>query len=116
MIERSLKIMKTNSFFLFGPRQTGKSSLISASFDTHNTIFFNLLLAEEYRPLKQNPELFRKRVSGRPADIKFVVVDEIQRIPELLNEIHYLIESPNPPIFAITGSSTRKLRRLCCKI
>jgi predicted AAA+ superfamily ATPase len=111
MLARSLKLIKTNSFFLFGPRQTGKSSLIGTSFNAQDTIFVNLLLAEEYRPLKQNPELFRTRVSTRPPHIKFVVVDEIQRIPELLNEIHHLIESPNPPVFAITGSSTRKLRR-----
>lgn len=73
-------------------------------------MFFNLLLSEEYRRLKQNPEVFRREVLTRDSKIKFVVVDEIQRVPELLNEIHHLIESPNAPIFVMTGSSARKLR------
>jgi len=110
MIARSLNLLKTNSFFLFGARQTGKSSLIEQDFPKSESLFFNLLLSEEYRRLKQNPEILRREVLIRNPKIKFVVIDEIQRVPELLHEIHHLMESPNAPIFAITGSSTRKLR------
>jgi predicted AAA+ superfamily ATPase len=111
MLARSINLLKTNSFILLGPRQTGKSSLIAEHFQASDTLFFNLLLTEEYRRLKQNPEFLRREVLSRDPRIKFVVIDEIQRIPELLNEVHHLIESPKAPIFAITGSSARKLRR-----
>ncbi len=111
MLKRLCNIPKDNSFFLFGPRQTGKSTIVSQSFSPEETLSYNLLKSDEYQRLVARPALFREEVIHREARHKFVFVDEIQRIPELLNEIHLLIESSNPPIFILTGSSARKLRR-----
>lgn len=111
MISRTVNLPKTNSFFLFGPRQTGKSSLIRAVFDPSEMLYINLLASREFQRLKLDPGLLAEDVRGRAARVKYVIIDEVQKIPELLDEVHNIIESPNPPIFGLTGSSARKLRR-----
>jgi predicted AAA+ superfamily ATPase len=92
------------SAFLFGPRQVGKSTLIKTTFPDAVTI--NLLKSEEYLSLSSDPS----RIRGIIDDGRITVIDEIQRIPELLNEVHYLIEERGAR-FLMTGSSARKLRR-----
>jgi predicted AAA+ superfamily ATPase len=111
MISRTLKLPKANSFFLFGPRQTGKSSLIRAFFEPSEMLYVNLLLSREFQRLKLDPGLLAEDVRARSAGIKYVIIDEVQKIPELLDEVHNILESSNPPIFGLTGSSARKLRR-----
>jgi len=111
MLSRTIKLPKTNSFFLFGPRQTGKSSLIRAVFEPSEMLYINLLLSREFQRLKLDPGLLAEDVRGRAAGVKYVIIDEVQKIPELLDEVHNILESPNPPIFGLTGSSARKLRR-----
>ncbi|MFO0417242.1 MAG: ATP-binding protein [Pseudomonadota bacterium] len=111
MINRVVNLPKSRHFFLLGPRQTGKSSLIRHSFDTKELLYINLLLSREYTRLKRDPGLLAQDVIGRPKAVKYVVVDEAQKIPELLDEIHQIIEAPNSPWFVLTGSSARKLKR-----
>ena len=96
---------------MLGPRQTGKSSLIKRSFNTEESLYINLLLSREYTRLKRDPSLLAQDILGRAAAVKYIVIDEVQRVPEILDEIHQIIESPNSPWFILTGSSARKLKR-----
>jgi len=98
------------SFFLFGPRGTGKSTWVRRAFPRALTI--DLLDPETFRAFVARPERLREAVEGRP-DARQVVIDEIQRVPDLLNVVHQLIEvDRRPPVqFILTGSSARKLKR-----
>lgn len=112
MFTRSLKLPKINSFFLFGPRQTGKSTLVRHLFPQETTRRYNLLKTDEYLRLLADPTLLRKEIEKRPQGITHIFVDEIQKIPALLDEVHFVMEEVNnPPYFILTGSSARKLKR-----
>ncbi|MBI1871128.1 MAG: ATP-binding protein [Chlamydiae bacterium] len=111
MIRRIIELPSHYSYFLFGPRQTGKSTLLKALYSQDDVYIYDLLKSEECRRLQANPELFREQVLARNPRISHIIVDEIQKIPILLSEVHFLMESPNPPIFILTGSSARKLKR-----
>lgn len=111
MINRLLQVPSRHSFFLFGPRQTGKSTLLKQLFPAQQTLYYDLLQTEEYLRLSAHPELFREEVFIRQPTTKYIIVDEIQRVPMLLNEVHWLMEQPRSPIFILTGSSARKLKR-----
>lgn len=111
VLKRSFHPPLRHSFFLFGPRQTGKSTLLKSVFSPEQTLYYDLLRTEEYLRLSENPSLFREEVLSRDQKIKYVVVDEIQRIPHLLNEIHFILEGEGAPYFCLSGSSTRKLKR-----
>jgi len=107
-VERVLdlpSLLQKKSHFLFGPRQTGKTSLIGHSLKGVRS--YDLLDTSVYLALSQNPSRISQELD--PQD-KIVVVDEIQRLPVLLNEIHRLIEERSIR-FLLTGSSARKLRR-----
>lgn len=106
-----ITLPKKHSFFLFGPRQTGKSTLLKSVFGPEETLYYDLLRSEEYRRFTREPSLFREEVRARDNRKTHVIVDEIQRVPELLNEIHSLIEGERPPFFGLSGSSARKLKR-----
>lgn len=111
MIKRQIKLPRDKSFFLFGPRQTGKSTLLYSLFPKETTYYYDLLKTEEFTRLSAHPELFREEVVSRGKKITHIFVDEVQRIPALLNEVHYIMESPNSPFFVLSGSSARKLKR-----
>jgi predicted AAA+ superfamily ATPase len=96
-----------NSFFLFGPRGTGKTTLIESLGLAENEI--TLLDEERYQAYLARPGLFFEELSRIPTG-KWVFIDEIQRLPALLNEVHRLIEKKRLK-FAMSGSSARKLRR-----
>lgn len=103
-------LLDKKSFFLFGPRATGKSSLIRQQFSAASIILIDLLRTEWYLHLSSKPqELGNIILAQKSADI-IVVIDEIQRIPLLLNEVHRLIEERHIR-FLLTGSSARKLRQ-----
>jgi predicted AAA+ superfamily ATPase len=107
-VERVLNLpslLQRKSHFLFGPRQTGKTSLIRHSLKGVRT--YDLLDNSLYLSLSQDPGRIAQEISPRD---KIVVVDEIQRLPVLLNEVHRLIEERGLR-FLLTGSSARKLRR-----
>lgn len=111
MYSRIANIPNNKSFFLFGPRQTGKSTLIKAKFLPSTTIFYNLLDARERVRLSADPELLRTEVMSRDPHITHIVIDEIQRVPALLDVVHHVLESLRPPHFVLTGSSARSLKR-----
>jgi predicted AAA+ superfamily ATPase len=107
-IERVLNLpflLQKKSHFLFGPRQTGKTSLIRHSLKGVRS--YDLLDNSVYLSLSQDPGRIAQEINPRD---KIVVVDEIQRLPVLLNEVHRLIEERGIR-FLLTGSSARKLRR-----
>ena len=111
MLKRYLnlpKLLKKKSFFLLGPRATGKSSLIKMEFEK-STLIISLLKSDLYLRLSQHPEELESLIDAHKNN-KFVVIDEIQRIPELLNEVHRLIEDRRIT-FLLTGSSARNLRK-----
>lgn len=94
------------SFFLFGPRGTGKTTWVKERYP--DAIYLDLLEARLYNQLLADPGRLESFITD--SLIRPVVIDEVQRIPELLNEVHRLIENRNIT-FVLTGSSARKLRR-----
>lgn len=96
------------SFFLLGPRGTGKTTWLRRMLP--DSLVVNLLDPGEYRVFAARPERLAELVRGNP-DRPDVVIDEVQRVPELLHVVHDLIESPDRRRFILTGSSARKLRR-----
>ena len=96
------------SFFLFGPRGTGKSTWLRAQLP--DSLYLDLLEPGLQRSLAARPERLRDSLSGSP-EARTVVIDEVQRVPELLSVVHAVLEEPSPPRFVLTGSSARKLRR-----
>lgn len=110
MIPRLLKLPQKQSFFLFGPRNTGKSTLINASFDSSNSIMFDLLIPSVEDRLARDLSELERIVKALPDAIEYVIIDEVQKIPRLLDTIHHLIETTSK-YYIMTGSSARKLKR-----
>lgn len=112
-IERILDLrplLSSRSLFLFGPRQCGKSTYIKLQLNLPVSASFNLLDHSLFLKLSQNPSQIRQEAVANHWQNGLIVIDEIQRIPELLNEVHLLIEDMNIH-FLLTGSSARKLKR-----
>jgi len=109
MYTRRLKLPKDlqESFFLWGPRQTGKSTLLKLNYP--DAYWVDLLKADDFRRYIQNPERLREELSAIPEQ-KAVIIDEIQKVPRLLDEVHWLIENRQIN-FALCGSSARKVKR-----
>ena len=97
-----------HSCFLFGPRGTGKSTWLRDRLP--DALFLDLLEPALHRSLNARPERLRELLAGSPG-VDTVVIDEIQRIPELLTVVHALLEESSLRRFILTGSSARKLRR-----
>lgn len=97
------KLLKQKSFFLFGPRGTGKTTLIKNTLSGVRII--DLLDIKTYRDYLRNPSLLPETNPG-----PLVVIDEVQKLPELLDEVHRMIEN-SKAVFLLTGSSARKLKR-----
>jgi predicted AAA+ superfamily ATPase len=110
--QRIIKIPKTISFFLFGPRQTGKSTLIQGFLSAHSW-GLDLLKTEEFLKYAQNPAQFRldAEFQIQKKNVRQIVVDEVQRVPELLNDVQHLMGRYPKCQFILTGSSARKLKR-----
>jgi predicted AAA+ superfamily ATPase len=108
MFNRILKLPteQKSSLFLFGPRGTGKTSWIKANLP--DCLYFDLLDFSTYNSLSANPGRLENLIPN--GYDKIVILDEVQRVPELLNEVHRLIESKRIK-FLLTGSSARSLRR-----
>lgn len=107
MIARILeKSLPQSSFFLFGPRGTGKSTLISRCFS--QAILIDLLRGDSFLNLNSEPSKLEAYI---PQEFKgWVVIDEVQKVPQLLDEVHRLIEKKKIS-FVLTGSSARKLKK-----
>ncbi len=97
------------SFFILGPRGTGKSTWLKSRYP--KAIFYDLLNPSLYLKLRKNPELFRQEISAIPED-SIVIIDEVQKLPILLDDVHhFLAQRNNHKQFILSGSSARKLKR-----
>lgn len=105
---RRIMPVPSTSYFLLGPRGTGKSTWLSHYYP--NATRIDLLLGEEERHFSSYPERIRGLADSLPSG-SILIIDEIQRVPRLLPEIHALIEQKKDIQFIMTGSSARKLRR-----
>lgn len=111
MITRLLSLPSDHHFFLFGPRNTGKGTLLAEKFSPEATLFINLLDSQEEDRFTRAPRELIAIVSALPDTITHVVIDEIQKIPRLLDIVHHLIEiEKTKKKFIMTGSSARKLK------
>jgi uncharacterized protein len=104
-----ISVPKKQSIFLWGARQTGKSSYLKQHFK--QSVYYDLLNTHEVVRLTKAPELLREELLMLSAKQRNhpVIIDEIQKVPELLNEVHWLIENANLQ-FILCGSSARKLK------
>jgi len=111
MLKRILCPTKNRSYFLFGPRQAGKSTFVKSLLEPQD-LYINLLPQKTFLDYVRDPNLFRQEVlSHIKKHEKFTcIIDEIQKVPSLLDEVHDLIESYDIK-FILTGSSARKLKR-----
>ena len=110
MYKRLVNPILSNSFFLFGPRGTGKSTFLKELFKNTNCLWIDLLDLEEEDELRLSPQSLIQRIKAKESEIEWVVIDEVQKLPKLLNIIHQQIENTTVK-FALTGSSARKLKR-----
>lgn len=106
MYTRMLTIESAESFFLFGPRGVGKTTWLKAHYP--QATYLDLLEFELYRELLANPGRLERYLPETPDAL--VIIDEVQRIPALLHEVHRLIESKHIQ-FILTGSNARSLKR-----
>lgn len=106
MYTRIIKPPKNKSFFLFGPRGTGKTTWLKKNFP--KAVYLDLLEAELYNDFLANPQRLENFIPNNFKD--WVILDEVQRVPTLLNEVHRLIEKRKLK-FILTGSSSRKLKQ-----
>ncbi len=105
-VSRFFKAPK-QSFFLFGPRGTGKSTWLKHHYP--ESVVIDLLAPELFRLYSARPERLREITNG--ADGKTIIIDEVQKVPELLDVVHELLEKGTGIQFILTGSSARKLKR-----
>ena len=112
ILERALRIAlpARQSAFLWGPRKTGKSTWLRSAFP--DSLTFDLLLTDLMLELTKRPALLRERLLAAPPEKlrSPVILDEVQKIPQLLDEVHWLIENRGVS-FILCGSSARKLKR-----
>lgn len=97
------------SFFLFGPRGTGKSTWLKVNFPK-SVLYIDLLRPESFRVYSARPERLEELISGNP-DRKTIIIDEVQKVPSLLDVVHHVLENNRDYRFILTGSSSRKLKR-----
>ena len=108
-----LKLPDQKSAFLWGARQTGKSTYLKESFP--KALYYDLLRTDEHFRLVKQPHLLREEILSQlketPEVNYLVIIDEIQKVPVLLDEVHWLIENTNVQ-FLLCGSSARKLKKV----
>ena len=112
MFPRLLKPIKQQSFFLLGPRGTGKSTWVEENYPT--ALKIDLLNEGVFQEFLRDPTRLESAVTGHKSDT--IIIDEVQRLPELLNEVHRILETKKTDVkrkyqFILTGSSARKLRK-----
>ncbi len=110
MFERLLQTTRHSSFFLFGARGTGKTTYIREVFDPATSLYVDLLDPEIEDAYRRAPQRLEQQVRALAEAVEWVLIDEVQRAPRLLDVVHRLIESTGKR-FVLTGSSGRKLRR-----
>lgn len=112
MYSRLLKPLLSNSFFVFGARGTGKSTLVKGILPLDRTLIIDFLRSDDEERFAKNPMQLATEVRARRADIEWIVIDEVQKIPKILDTVHWLMEQEDTKHlkFALTGSSARKLK------
>lgn len=110
MYKRKLKILLSNSFLLFGARGTGKSSLLKEIIPEKNSLWIDLLLPDQEALYSENPQRLIEQIDALKHLPEWIVIDEVQKVPKLLDIVHSEIEKRKIK-FALTGSSARKLKR-----
>lgn len=108
-IKRLLQLPISRSFFLFGARNTGKSTLLRHTFDSEKSLWVDLLDPDLEERYSRDPVSFKQEILALDKDVKHIIIDEVQKLPKLLDIVHQLIESTDK-IFIMTGSSARKLK------
>ena len=99
----------TETFFLWGPRQTGKTTLLRRTYPDAWRV--DLLQADRFRRYATRPERLREELESDPSAAgRQIVIDEVQKVPALLDEVHWLMENRGLS-FALCGSSARRVRR-----
>ena len=106
MLARSVIHDSDSSFFLFGPRGTGKSTWVRQTFP--DAAYIDLLSDSTFTQLAAKPERLTVLATGN--DSQWIVIDEVQKLPQLLDEVHRQIETEGRR-FVLTASSARKLKR-----
>ena len=109
MRNRLLSLPQKYSVFLFGARGVGKSTLIRQAFSQNHTYWVDLLLPENEQRYTITPSILIDEVNALSSDITHVVIDEVQKVPKLLDVVHSLIETTDKH-FILTGSSARKFK------
>ena len=109
MIPRLLQLPDDESFFLFGPRGVGKTTLLKHLPWFPQALYINLLQSGEEQRFSRNPDELALIVKALPKEVKHIIIDEVQKIPKLLDIVHDLIETTSKK-FILTGSSVRKLK------
>lgn len=110
MVNRLIKASKSNSFFILGPRGSGKSTWLKKIYlqQGHKNFYINLLQPKVEDHYRRTPESLKSEILDR--DYEWVVIDEVQKLPQLLDVVQDLIEETGQK-FILTGSSARKLKR-----
>ena len=112
MFKRLSNPLLSNSFFIFGARGTGKSTLVKALLPESTTWVIDLLNADELEHFARHPQALAQEALARQTQLKWILVDEVQKVPQLLDVVHSIMENPKTRHikFALTGSSARKLK------
>jgi len=115
MFNRIANLPKNNSFFLFGARGTGKTTIVKAVFSEESSVRVDLLEPDTYEKFLLDPGLLAAELRALPSTIERVVIDEVQKLPALLDVVHLIHEERkgqgSPLQFILTGSSARKLKK-----
>lgn len=109
MFNRKLKFSDKSSFFLFGARGTGKTYLLKQRFSASDSLYIDLLDADENEAFNLRPKTLVERLGAVSANVKWIIIDEVQKIPKLLDLVHQQIEDSRFK-FVLSGSSARKLK------
>ncbi len=109
MFQRLLQLPDKRHFFLFGARNTGKSTLVKHMFSNANSRYIDLLDSAQEDRYNKDPNIFANEVDALSDQVKHVIVDEIQKVPRLLDVVQMLMGRTNKH-FIMTGSSARKLK------
>ncbi len=110
MIRRLCNFTKSNSFFLFGPRGAGKTTLILDQFSSEKAVYVDLLEIDLMDQLLMDPSRFKQIIDSPENYHKSVIVDEVQKFPRILDVVHSQIQSRKRQ-FILTGSSSRRLKQ-----
>lgn len=109
IINRELSINPDESILLLGPRGTGKSTLLKQHFDPASCLWIDLLKASTEEKYSKNPDILISEVQAMSEDQAHIIIDEVQKVPKLLDIAHFLIEETGK-YFVMSGSSARKIK------